>query len=314
MEESVKPLLGLEADSKLNKLKSERKAEIAKAKAEAKAEAKAKAKAKTKAKTKAIQEESISVATPPLAIDEPVGYMGILGKYVDSKSDAIKDYTVEQLKEFLRDIERAGWIKDNMISYVVDNKLIDKSIAKPLVEQLSRELIDQYKGQLKESANFLLRTKLPDEISKAQKDHDVAFQKYEKANIEIDRLNKTRAEYQEKYKETKVASGKKALTEEISKINRSIGVATQKRNKFEEEYKTNRGKKNEMLDMLNLTGKGIIRRKSRAKAKAKSKSVKREMAITPQPTILQTMPPTGLQPQQYRQQLTATTITPQMTQ
>ena len=38
------------------------------------------------------------------------------------------------------------------------------------------------------------------------------------------------------------------------------------------------------------------------------------MAITPQPTITQTMPPTGLQPQQYRQQLTATTITPQMTQ
>ena len=38
------------------------------------------------------------------------------------------------------------------------------------------------------------------------------------------------------------------------------------------------------------------------------------MAITPQPTIPQTMPPTGLQPQQYRQQLTATTITPQMTQ
>ena len=199
LEESVKPLLGLEADSKLNKLKSERKAEIAKAKAEAKAEAKAKAKTKAKAKegTKAIQEESISVATPPLAIDEPESYIGILGKYVDSKRDAIKDYTVEQLKEFLRDIDRDGWIKDNMISYVVDNKLIDKSIAKPLVEKLSRELIDQYKGQLKESANFLLRTKLPDEISKAQKDHYVAFKKYEGANREVDRLNKAKAEYQE---------------------------------------------------------------------------------------------------------------------
>ena len=68
------------------------------------------------------------------------------------------------------------------------------------------------------------------------------------------------------------------------------------------------------MDMLTLLGMGIIRRRSRAKAKAKSKSVKREMAIAPQPTIPQTMPPTGLQPQQYRQQLTATTITPQMTQ
>ena len=63
-----------------------------------------------------------------------------------------------------------------------------------------------------------------------------------------------------------------------------------------------------------VVGMGIIRRKSRAKAKAKGKSITREMAIAPQPTITQTMPPTGLQPQQYRQQLTATTITPQMTQ
>ena len=37
------------------------------------------------------------------------------------------------------------------------------------------------------------------------------------------------------------------------------------------------------------------------------------MVITPQPTIQQTMPPIGLQPQQYRQQLSATTVTPQMT-
>ena len=58
---------------------------------------------------------------------------------------------------------------------------------------------------------------------------------------------------------------------------------------------------------------GIICRKSRAKAKAKGKTIKREMAITPQPTIPQTMPPTGLQPQQYRQQLAPTTITPHMT-
>ena len=62
-----------------------------------------------------------------------------------------------------------------------------------------------------------------------------------------------------------------------------------------------------------VVGMGIIRRKSRAKAKAKGKTIKREMAITPQPTIPQTMPPTGLQPQQYRQQLAPTTITPQMT-
>ena len=65
-----------------------------------------------------------------------------------------------------------------------------------------------------------------------------------------------------------------------------------------------------------VVGMGIIRRKSKAnaKAKAKSRTNKREMAYTPQPTIPQTMPPTGLQPQQYRQQLTATTITPQLTQ
>ena len=63
-----------------------------------------------------------------------------------------------------------------------------------------------------------------------------------------------------------------------------------------------------------MVGVGITRRKSRAKAKAKGKSTKGEMVITPQPTIPQTMPPTGLQPQQYRQQLTATTITPQLTQ
>ena len=74
------------------------------------------------------------------------------------------------------------------------------------------------------------------------------------------------------------------------------------------------GVKKTRLDILTLTGKGIFRRKSRVKAKAESKSIKREMAINPQPTIPQTMPPTGLQPQQYRQQLTATTITPQMTQ
>ena len=67
------------------------------------------------------------------------------------------------------------------------------------------------------------------------------------------------------------------------------------------------------MDMLTLTGKGIIRRKSRAKAKAKGRTINREMAITSQPIIPQTMPPTGLQPQQYRQQLTATTTTPQMT-
>ena len=63
-----------------------------------------------------------------------------------------------------------------------------------------------------------------------------------------------------------------------------------------------------------VVGMGIIRRKSKAKAKAKGRTIKREMATTPQPTIPQTMPPTGLQPQQYRQQLTATTITPQLTQ
>ena len=63
-----------------------------------------------------------------------------------------------------------------------------------------------------------------------------------------------------------------------------------------------------------MVGMGITRRRSRAKAKAKGRTIKREMAITPQPHIPQTMPPTGLQPQQYRQQLTATTITPQMAQ
>ena len=40
-------------------------------------------------------------------------------------------------------------------------------------------------------------------------------------------------------------------------------------------------------------GMGVIPRKSRAKAKAKGRTIKREMAITPQPTIPQTMPSTG---------------------
>ena len=57
-----------------------------------------------------------------------------------------------------------------MLSYVKENNLIKKDLAKPLIERLSRELVDQYKGKLKESANSLLKAKLPEEISKLQKE------------------------------------------------------------------------------------------------------------------------------------------------
>ena len=80
--------------------------------------------------------------------------MCISGQDVAAKSDAIKNYTLEQLVEFLKDVERDSWIKNNMISYVIDNKLINKSIAKPLVEKLSGELIDQYKGNSRKAQTF----------------------------------------------------------------------------------------------------------------------------------------------------------------
>jgi hypothetical protein len=69
----------------------------------------------------------------------------------------------------------------------------------------------------------------------------------------------------------------------------------------------------DLIDKVKITGMGIIAENQKRKQKPKVEPI-REMAYTPQPTIPQTMPPTGLQPQQYRQQLTATTITPQLTQ
>ena len=70
---------------------------------------------------------------------------------------------------------------------------------------------------------------------------------------------------------------------------------------------------NQLLSGETISGSGKIKRKSRAKAKAKSKVIKNS-SLEKAPTIPQTMPPTGLQPQQYRQPIAQPSITPQMTQ
>ena len=63
-----------------------------------------------------------------------------------------------------------------------------------------------------------------------------------------------------------------------------------------------------------ISGSGRIKRaKTKSKAKAKSKIMKSNQLEKP-PTIPQTVPPTGLQPQQYIQPQVATHITPQLTQ
>ena len=128
MEESAKPLLGLEADRLLNKLKSEKKPKVADAerRSEASTTKFDRRSSATTAKFVADGDAPSDASTAKLASGEAANYVGILGKYVESKSDAIKDYTVDQLKQFLQDIERDGWIKNNMLSYVVDNKLIKK--------------------------------------------------------------------------------------------------------------------------------------------------------------------------------------------
>ena len=114
------------------------------------------------------------------------------------------------------DIERDGWIKDNLLSYVVDNKLIKRSIAKPLIERLSKEFVDQYKGELKESANFLLQSKLPEEIYQLQKEHDAVFKKYEEAREEVEKLERQKPDISEQCKDAKRSDAKKKLTEEKS--------------------------------------------------------------------------------------------------
>ena len=73
-----------------------------------------------------------------------------------------------------------------------------------------------------------------------------------------------------------------------------------------------------------ISGSGRIKRaKTKSKAKATSKIRKSIQLEGPRrghdfsrepPTIQQTMPPTGLQPQQYRQPQAATDITPQLKQ
>jgi len=68
-----------------------------------------------------------------------------------------------------------------------------------------------------------------------------------------------------------------------------------------------------LLSGETISGRGKIKRKSRAKAKAKSKVIK-NISLEKAPTIPQTMPPTGLQPQQYRQPIAQPSMTPQMTQ
>ena len=60
-----------------------------------------------------------------------------------------------------------------------------------------------------------------------------------------------------------------------------------------------------------LEGLGRIKRKSRAKAKSK---INRRDLTQISPPMQQPMPSQGVQPQQYRTPLPATTITPQLTQ
>ena len=65
---------------------------------------------------------------------------------------------------------------------------------------------------------------------------------------------------------------------------------------------------------VGISGSGRIKRaKRKSKAKAKSK-ITNSIPLERAPTIPQTMAPTGLQPQQYRQPQVASTITPQLTQ
>ena len=60
-----------------------------------------------------------------------------------------------------------------------------------------------------------------------------------------------------------------------------------------------------------MEGLGRIKRKSRAKAKSK---INRRDLTQISPPMQQPMPSQGVQPQQYRTPLPATTITPQLTQ